>query len=195
MATKIYIVYYSTDGYLEKLAEQIKDGAVSVEGVDATLWQVPGTLPGEVLENLKVPIIEPQQLADADGFLFGFPTRAGDMAPQFKTFLDSTVGLWRTEQLKGKPVGLFYSTVSQAGEIGKAISKATTWMAHHGLIYLTVGDTFEAELFERERVKGLSPYGSGTYAGYVSHRLRKQEFDRAFQQGKYLASIAKKMKF
>ena len=32
--------YYSMYGHVEKLAEEIKKGADSVEGVEATLWQV-----------------------------------------------------------------------------------------------------------------------------------------------------------
>jgi NAD(P)H dehydrogenase (quinone) len=36
----VYIVYYSMYGHVEKLAEEIKKGAASVEGVEAKLWQV-----------------------------------------------------------------------------------------------------------------------------------------------------------
>ncbi|GFZ07478.1 Quinone reductase family protein [Actinidia rufa] len=108
-------------GHVEKLAEQIKKGASSVEGVEAKLWQVPETLPEEVLTKMSappksdVPIIMPGELAEADGFVFGFPTRFGMMAAQFKAFLDATGGLWRTQQLAGKPAGIFYSTGSQGG--------------------------------------------------------------------------------
>ncbi len=38
----------------------------------------------------EVPIIAPNELSDADGLLFGFPTRFGMMAAQFKAFLDAT---------------------------------------------------------------------------------------------------------
>lgn len=83
--------------------------------------QVPETLPEEVLGKMSappksdVPIITPDQLTDADGLVFGFPTRYGMMAAQFKAFLDATGGLWRSQQLAGKPAGLFYSTGSQGG--------------------------------------------------------------------------------
>lgn len=63
----------------------------------------------------EVPIISADDLSEADGFLFGFPTRFGMMASQFKAFFDSTGGLWRTQALSGKPAGLFYSTGSQGG--------------------------------------------------------------------------------
>lgn len=83
--------------------------------------QVPETLSEEVLGKMgapakgDAPIITANDLAEADGFLFGFPTRFGMMAAQFKAFLDATGGLWRTQQLAGKPAGLFYSTGSQGG--------------------------------------------------------------------------------
>ncbi|KAI3462336.1 hypothetical protein Pfo_018999, partial [Paulownia fortunei] len=35
------------------------------------------------------------------------------MVPQFKKFIDSTGGLWRTQALASKPTGIFYSTRSQ----------------------------------------------------------------------------------
>lgn len=85
------------------------------------LEQVPETLPHEVLSKMSaplksdVPLITPAELAEADGFVFGFPTRFGMMAAQFKAFLDATGGLWRSQQLAGKPAGIFYSTGSQGG--------------------------------------------------------------------------------
>ena len=83
--------------------------------------QVPETLSDEVLGKLgappksDVPVITPGELAEADGLLFGFPTRYGTMAAQFKAFIDSTGSQWRTQELAGKPAGLFYSTGSQGG--------------------------------------------------------------------------------
>ncbi|EMS64109.1 Flavoprotein wrbA [Triticum urartu] len=70
MATKIYIVYYSTWGHVATLAEEMKKGADSVPGVEVTVWRVPETLREE-----DHPIITASQLAEADGILFGFPTR------------------------------------------------------------------------------------------------------------------------
>jgi NAD(P)H dehydrogenase (quinone) len=75
----------------------------------------------EVLGKMSAPpksdvqINTPDELAETDGFVFGFPTRFGMMAAQFKAFLDATGGLWRTQKLAGKPAGIFYSTGSQGG--------------------------------------------------------------------------------
>ncbi|MBA0866044.1 hypothetical protein Goshw_017436 [Gossypium schwendimanii] len=85
-------------GHVEKLAEEIQKGAASVEGVEAKLWQVSETLSEEILGKMSappksdVPVITPNDLAEADGFVFGFPTRFGMMSAQFKAFLDATGG-------------------------------------------------------------------------------------------------------
>jgi len=62
-----------------------------------------------------VPVITPQELAEADGILFGFPTRFGMMAAQMKAFFDATGSLWREQSLAGKPAGIFFSTGTQGG--------------------------------------------------------------------------------
>ncbi|KAM3700511.1 hypothetical protein ACJW31_05G104100 [Castanea mollissima] len=200
MATKVYIVYYSTYGHVEKLAEQIKKGAESMEGVEAKLWQVPETLSDEVLGKLgappksDVPVITPPELAEADGLLFGFPTRYGTMAAQFKAFIDSTGSQWRTQELAGKPAGLFYSTGSQGGGQETTPLTAITQLVHHGLIFVPIGYTFGAGMFEMEKVRGGSPYGAGTYAGDGSRQPSELELDLAFHPGKYFAGISKKLK-
>ncbi|KAL9273637.1 putative NAD(P)H dehydrogenase (quinone) FQR1-like 1, partial [Drosera capensis] len=55
---------------------------------------------------------------------------------QFKAFLDATGGFWRTQQLAGKPAGIFYATGSQGG------GQETT-----PLIYVPICYTFGAGMF------------------------------------------------
>ncbi|KAK6152972.1 hypothetical protein DH2020_012611 [Rehmannia glutinosa] len=120
---KLLIVFYSMYGHVEGLARRMKLGADSVDGVEAVLYRVPETLPDEVLDKMRAPpkddsipvIGSPGDLAGADGFLFGFPTRYGCMAAQMKAFFDSTGQLWREQKLAGKPAGFFVSTGTQGG--------------------------------------------------------------------------------
>ncbi|CAN6453270.1 unnamed protein product [Victoria cruziana] len=140
------------------------------------------------------PIITPKELADADALIFGFPTRFGMMAAQFKAFLDATGGLWRTQELAGKPAGIFFSTGSQGGGQETTALTAITQLVHHGMLYVPIGYTFGAGMFEMEEVKGGSPYGAGTYAGDGSRQPSQLELEQAFHQGKYIAGIAKKLK-
>ncbi|MCD7456433.1 hypothetical protein HAX54_031737 [Datura stramonium] len=200
MATKVYIVYYSMYGHVEKLAQEIRKGAASVEGVEAKLWQVPETLSEEILAKMSAPqkgdapIIAPDNLAEADGFIFGFPTRFGMMPAQFKAFLDATGGLWQTQKLAGKPAGIFYSTASQGGGQETTALTAITQLVHHGMIFVPIGYTFGAGMFEMEKIKGGSPYGAGTFAGDGSKQPTELELEQAFHQGKYIATITKKLK-
>ncbi|GLU23169.1 hypothetical protein SLE2022_391940 [Rubroshorea leprosula] len=201
MATKVSIVYYSMYGHVEKLAREIQKGASTVEGVEVKLWQVPETLPKDVLGKMgappksdDVPIITPSELAEADGVLFGFPTRFGMMAAQFKAFMDATGGLWRTQQLAGKPAGIFYSTGSQGGGQETTPLTAITQLVHHGMVFVPIGYTFGPGMFEMETVKGGSPYGAGTFAGDGSRQPSELELEQAFHQGKYFAGIAKRLK-
>lgn len=119
---KIFIVFYSMYGHVEGLAKRMKKGVDGVEGVEGVLFRVPETLTREVLDHMKVPPrdegipeISAADLAEADGFLFGFPTRYGCMAAQMKAFFDSTGQLWKEGKLVGKPAGFFVSTGTQGG--------------------------------------------------------------------------------
>lgn len=83
---------------------------------------MPETLPNRVLEKMKaptkpddVPIVRPEQLVEADGFLFGFPSRFGMMGSQFLAFFDSAHDLWAAQALAGKPAGVFWSTGFHGG--------------------------------------------------------------------------------
>lgn len=200
MAVKLYIVYYSMYGHVETIAQEIYKGASSLEGVEATLWQVPETLPDNVLEKTKapprneVPIITPEQLGEADGFIFGFPSRFGMMAAQFKAFFDSADDLWRSQKLAGKPAGIFWSTGFHGGGQENTALTAITQLAHHGIIFVPLGYTFETDMFQVNEVKGGSTYGSGTYAGDGSRQPTSIELEKAFYQGKYVANITKKLK-
>ncbi|OEL16236.1 hypothetical protein BAE44_0022745 [Dichanthelium oligosanthes] len=77
---RLYIVFYSMYGHMESLARSAAAGAGTVEGVEAVLRRVPGTLPPEVLEKMQAPAKDPAvpviasaaELLEADGVLFGF---------------------------------------------------------------------------------------------------------------------------
>ena len=58
-----------------------------------------------------VPVITPE----ADGFIFGFPSRFGVLAAQCKAFFDATDKLCETQALAGKLAGIFWSTGFHGG--------------------------------------------------------------------------------
>lgn len=62
------------------------------------------------------------------------------------------------------------------------------------MIFVPIGYTFGAGMFEMEQVKGGSPYGAGTFAGDGSRQPTELELAQAFHQGKHIAGITKKLK-
>lgn len=198
---KVYIVFYSMHGHVEGLARRMKKGVDAVEGVEGVLFRVPETLSPEVLAHMKAPpkddsipeIPSAAELASADGFLFGFPTRYGCMAAQMKAFFDSTGQLWKEQTLAGKPAGFFVSTGTQGGGQETTAWTAITQLAHHGMLFVPVGYTFGAGMFKMDTIRGGSPYGAGTFAGDGSREPTDTELALAEHQGKYMAAVVKRL--
>lgn len=71
---------------------------------------------------------------------------------------------------------------------------AITQLVHHGMLFVPIGYSFGAGMFEMESIKGGSPYGAGTLAGDGSRQPSELELQQAFHQGKHFAAIAKKLK-
>ncbi|CAH8344637.1 unnamed protein product [Eruca vesicaria subsp. sativa] len=198
---KIFIVFYSMYGHVESLAKRMKKGVEGVEGVEARLYRVPETLSEEVVEMMKapakdlemVPEITAGELEEADGFLFGFPTRYGCMAAQMKAFFDSTGGLWKEQRLAGKPAGFFVSTGTQGGGQETTAWTAITQLVHHGMLFVPIGYTFGAGMFKMDSIRGGSPYGAGVFAGDGSREATETELALAEHQGNYMATIVKRL--
>ncbi|KAL3525420.1 hypothetical protein ACH5RR_013792 [Cinchona calisaya] len=198
---KLFIVFYSMYGHVEGLAARMKRGVDSVDGVEAILYRVPETLSDDVLAQMHAPpkddsileISPAGRLIEADGFLFGFPTRYGCMAAQMKAFFDSTGQLWREQKLAGKPAGFFVSTGTQGGGQETTAWTAITQLAHHGMLYVPIGYTFGAGMFKMDSLRGGSPYGAGVFAGDGTREPTETELALAEHQGKYMAAVVKKL--
>ncbi|CAE7329042.1 unnamed protein product, partial [Symbiodinium sp. KB8] len=92
-------------------------------------------------------------------------TRFGKIAAQLKAAFDATGGHWQKGALRGKPVGLFFSTATQGGGQETTALTAVTQFTHHGMIYVPHGYGSPAIQFDNSKAHGGSPYGPGTLAG------------------------------
>ncbi|KAJ2595134.1 flavodoxin-like fold protein [Coemansia sp. RSA 1721] len=196
---KIFVIYYSTYGHVHTVAQAITKGLLKTNKVDAELYQIAETLPTEVLEKMHaapkttVPVITPEKLTEADGFLFGFPTRFGVAPAQVKAFFDATGQLWSTGALLGKPAGLFFSTGSQHGGQESTAFTFLTHFAHHGIVYVPLGYA-NPKMFGNEVVTGGSAWGAGTVAGPDGSRQPSAvELEIAETQGEKFADVAVKL--
>ena len=134
------------------------------------------------------------EMKNADGFLFGMPTRFGQMPEQMKNFWDSTGRHWKTGALYQKPAGFFFSTSSQGGGQESTAWTSITQLSHHGMIFVPVGYNFGPELFDVNEIRGGSPYGAGTYSGDGNRLPTDLELRIAKHQGEYMAKFVKRIK-
>ncbi|SFJ93917.1 NAD(P)H dehydrogenase (quinone) [Pseudovibrio ascidiaceicola] len=195
--TKILILYYSTYGHIETLANAIAEG-VEEAGVTPTIKRVPELTPDEVARahhfkmDQPAPIAEPNELADYDAIIFGTPTRFGNMASQMRSFMDQTGGLWVQGKLAGKVGSVFTSTGSGSGN-ETTITSFWSTLAHQGMVIVGLPYTCP-EVSDISEVLGGSPYGAGTVAGGDgSFKPKEKELKMARFQGKHVAEIAKKL--
>jgi NAD(P)H dehydrogenase (quinone) len=203
MATKIQVVFYSMYGHIFKMAEAVVAGAREVPDTDVALFQVAELVPDEVLEKsgakaaraafAQVPVIKPEQLADADGIIFGTPTRFGNMAAQMRNFLDQTGGLWISGGLIGKVGSVFSSTASQHGGQETTITSFHSTLLHQGMVIVGVPYS-EPLLVNMQAISGGTPYGATTITGSDGSRQPSDdELAIARFQGRRVAEIAKKL--
>lgn len=196
--TKVLVLYYSTYGHTETMAEAIAEG-VRAAGAEAVVKRVPELMPPEVAQKAgakldqKAPIATPQELADYDGVIFGTPTRFGNMASQMKNFLDQTGGLWMSGALVGKPASVFVSTATQHGGQESTILSFHTVLLHQGMVVVGLPYAAKGQM-TLDEISGGSPYGATTIAGGDGSRQPSaNELEMARFQGEHFAKIAKKL--
>lgn len=197
--TKVLVLYYSTYGHIEQMAEAAAEGARGVDGVEVAIKRVAELVPEDVAKaqgfklDQAAPIAEPKELADYDAVIFGTPTRFGNMAAQMKQFLDQTGGLWAQGKLIGKVGSVFTSSATQHGGQESTILNFHTTLLHQGMVVVGLPYSFQEQMTLDEIVGG-SPYGASTIAaGDGSRQPSKMDLDGARFQGRHVAEIAKKL--
>ena len=92
--TKVLVLYYSSYGHLETMADAVAEGARSA-GATVDVMRVPETAPQAVVEaahfktDAAHPVIErPDVLAEYDAIIVGSPTRFGRVSSQMAAFWD-----------------------------------------------------------------------------------------------------------
>ncbi|RQV80032.1 NAD(P)H:quinone oxidoreductase [Burkholderia anthina] len=196
---KVLVLYYSSYGHVETMAQHVVEGAKSVPGVEVTLKRVPETIPADQARAIGVkvdqaaPVATVEELADYDAIIFGTPTRFGNMAGQMRTFLDQTGGLWMKGALVGKIGSVFASTGTQHGGQETTITSFHTTLLHHGMVIVGVPYACSG-LVNMNEITGGTPYGATTLAGADGSRQPSaNELDIARYQGKHVAELANKL--
>jgi NAD(P)H dehydrogenase (quinone) len=193
MSARIAVIYYSATGNVHQLAEAVADGAAET-GAEVRLRRVPELAPEEAIQKNQLwaqhrdatrdTVAEAtlDELAWADGYAFGSPTRFGNPAAQLKQYLDMAGGLWFEGALADKPVTTFTSALYPDGGLEATILALNNVFYHWGCVLVPPGYTSPA-VFEA----GGNPYGAAFPSG--GGRPTEAVLAAARHQGRRLAAF------
>ena len=198
MTTKVAVVYYSATGNVHALAQAVAEGAASAgAGVEVRLRRVAELAPDSAIDQnprwrqhadatTSVTEASVDDLAWADAFAFGTPTRFGTPAAQLKQFIDQTSGLWRDGGLADKPVTAFTSTFNRHGGSEATILSLSNVFYHWGALIVPPGYTDPVV-----SAAGGNPYGTSLVADpSTGDGPDAATLDAARYQGRRLARVA-----
>jgi len=195
---KILVLYYSSYGHVETMANAIAEGARSA-GAHVDIKRVPETAAAEAAKaahfklDQKAPVANIEELANYDAIVVGTPTRFGRIASQMVSFLDQGGGLWMRGALHGKVGGAFTSTATQHGGQEVTLFSIITNLLHFGMIIVGLPYSHQAQMTLDEIVGG-TPYGATTIAGSAGQRQPSAlDLAGAHHQGRLIAQTAKKL--
>ncbi len=195
---KVLVLYYSTYGHIETMAQAVAEGAREA-GADVVVKRVPETVPEDIARqnhfklDQAAPVATVEELPEYDAIIFGAPTRFGTVASQMRSFVDRTGGLWFSGALVGKVGSIFTSTATQHGGQESTILGFVPTLLHHGMVVVGLPYAFAGQM-NMDEITGGSPYGASTLSkSDGSRQPSENELAGARFQGKHVAGIAAKI--
>lgn len=196
--SKVLVLYYSTYGHLETMAQAVAEGARST-GAQVDLKRVAETVPlaiaqsGHFKLDQAAPVATVAELENYDAIIVGAPTRFGRMPAQMASFLDQAGGLWARGALHGKVGGAFTSTATQHGGQEVTLFSIITNLMHFGMVIVGLPYSHQGQM-SLDEIVGGTPYGATTIAGSKGERQpSKIELEGARHQGMLIAQTANKL--
>jgi NAD(P)H dehydrogenase (quinone) len=195
---KVLVLYYSSYGHIETMANAVAEGARSA-GATVDVKRVLETVPEEIARNAHfkldqaAPVAKVADLENYDAIIVGTGTRFGRISSQMAAFLDQAGGLWARGALNGKIGGAFTSSATQHGGNETTLFSIITNLLHFGMTIVGL-DYGHAGQMGHDTVVGGAPYGATTIAGGQGERQPSEaELDGARYQGRRVAEVATKV--
>jgi len=194
MTVKVAVIYYSATGTVHALAQAVTEGAASA-GAEVRLRRVAELAPDSAIDqnplwrrhaDAATSIVQAsvEDLAWADAFAFGTPTRFGAPAAQLKQFIDQAGGLWREGKLADKPVTSFTSSFNRHGGSEATILSLGNVFYHWGALIVPTGYTDPVVA-----AAGGNPYGTSFATGPTGDGPDAAALEAARYQGRRLTQI------
>ncbi|MFJ8431244.1 NAD(P)H:quinone oxidoreductase [Kitasatospora sp. NPDC094019] len=167
MTVKVAVIHYSATGTVHALAQAVVEGAAST-GAEVRLRRVAELAPDSAIDRNPrwrqhadaTAALEEATLDDlawADAFAFGTPSRFGAPAAQLKQFIDQASGLWEEGRLADKPVTVFTAAFNRHGGTEATILSLSNVFYHWGALIVPPGYT-DPVVF----AAGGNPYGTSS---------------------------------
>ena len=196
--SKILVLYYSSYGHIEKMAQAIAEGARGA-GAEVDIKRVPETVPLEIAKGAHfkldqaAPVATVAELEKYDAIIVGTGTRFGRMSSQMAAFLDQAGGLWARGALNGKVGAAFSSSATQHGGQETTLFSIITNLLHFGMTIVGLPYSHQGQMSVDEIVGG-APYGATTVAGGDGSRQPTDiDLAGARHQGELVAMTATKL--
>jgi NAD(P)H dehydrogenase (quinone) len=194
MTVKVAVIYYSATGAVHALAQAVAEGAASV-GAGVRLRRVAELASDSAIDQnphwrrhadaaASIAQASLEDLAWADAFAFGTPTRFGAPAAQLKQFIDQAVELWQDGRLADKPVTAFTSAFNRHGGSEATLLSLGNVFYHWGALIVPPGYTDPVVY-----AAGGNPYGTSFVTGPTGDGPDAAALEAARYQGRRLAQI------
>ena len=196
--SKVLVLYYSSYGHLETMANAIAQGAREA-GATVDVKRVPETVPAEIATaahfklDQAAPVATIADLEHYDAIIVGTGTRFGRISSQMAAFLDQAGGLWARGALNGKVGAAFTASATQHGGQETTLFSILTNLLHFGMTIVGLDYGFAGQM-DNSAVTGGAPYGATTIAnGDGSRQPSENELAGAKYLGRRVAETAAKL--
>lgn len=194
---RIAVLFYSATGTNARIAEAVGEGARDA-GAEVRVARIAETAPPEAIASNPnwqafvdragdIPTAALDDLAWADGIVFGTPTRFGNVASQFKAFIDTAGGLWQQGALADKVYAGFTSAMNPHGGQESTLLALYNTIYHFGGILATPGYTDPLVY-----ASGGNPYGVSVTAN--GEGPTEADIAHAAYLGRRVATLAARLR-
>lgn len=172
----VNIVYHSTKGHTERLAEVIAEGAQQVAGITTRLIRV---------ENARE-----EDVTSCQGLILGCPTHMGNVSAAMKLFMDEVIGpVWSRGGIPNTVGSAFTSSGSLHGDKEFALIAMLVTMFQLGMTLVSLPPMSIPENKQLGYSHGVATSTLGRHASMIP----KEELEVARQLGKRVAEVVKRM--
>ncbi|MEM9151072.1 MAG: flavodoxin family protein [Cyanobacteria bacterium P01_F01_bin.3] len=153
----VSVVYFSSMGHTQIMAESVAQGAEQVNGTTVQILRITGE---QITQGRWKDEAIVEQLNQSDAIIFGSPTYMGGVAAQFKAFIDAASAIWLQQGWKDKIAGGFTHSGSPSGDKQGTLLYLVINAMQHSMIWVGSGEMAMQENGVNRLGSFLGPMGN-----------------------------------